>query len=309
LVKWLIFLPKLSYRKLTAYHLTNQPDGKLMDLQQKYDKLREILGRASRLLIAYSGGVDSTFLLKVAVDTLGEDKAAACISRGPSMPQSQYDRAVKMARDIGAELITIQTDEMSDTAYLANEADRCYHCKRHLFEQLADIAKKRGFDTVACGHNLDDTKDYRPGNTAAADFDVSMPLIEAELTKQDIRQLSKKLNLPTAQIPASPCLASRIAYGLEITKENLKQVEEAEEFLRSLGLVEFRVRHHGEVARIEVHPEDMPKIMQEECRGKIVENLKELGFKFVALDMAGFRSGSLNEMLSQAEKEHYNAGR
>jgi uncharacterized protein len=277
-----------------------------MNLQQKYDKLKEILGRVGRLLIAYSGGVDSTFLLKVAVDTLGKDKVAAAIAQGPSLPQSQYDRAVKMVKDMGAELIITETDEMNDVAYLANKADRCYHCKSHLFEQLADIAKEKGFDTVACGHNLDDTKDYRPGNTAAADFGVSTPLIEAGLTKQDIRQLSKELNLPTAGIPASPCLASRIAYGLEITEENLKQVGKAEEFLRSLGLVEFRVRHHGEVARIEVHPEDMPKIIQQDVRKKIVEKLRELGFKFVALDMAGFRSGSLNEILSQAEKNRFN---
>ncbi len=276
-----------------------------MNLQQKYDKLKEILSQAGRLLIAYSGGVDSTFLLKVTVDTLGKDKVAACIAQGPSLPQSQYDRAVELAKNMGAELIITETDEMNNVAYLANKADRCYHCKSHLFEQLADIAKERGFDRVACGHNLNDTKDYRPGNTAAVDFGVSTPLIEAELTKHDIRLLSKELNLPTAQIPASPCLASRIAYGLEITKDNLKQVEEAEEFLRSLGLVEFRVRYHGEVARIEVHPEDMPKIMQEDRRRKVVEKLRELGFKFVALDMAGFRSGSLNEVLSQAEKDRF----
>ena len=276
-----------------------------MNLQQKYDKLKKILTDSGRLLIAYSGGVDSTFLLKVAVDTLGKDKVAACIAQGPSLPQSQYDRAARLAKEMGAEMMTIQADEMSDAAYLANKADRCYHCKSHLFEQLADIAKENGFDTIACGHNFDDTKDYRPGNMAAADFGISAPLIEAELTKQDIRQLSKELNLPTAQIPASPCLASRIAYGLEITEKNLQQVEEAEEFLKNLGMVEFRVRHHGEVARIEVHQEDMPKIIEPEVREKIIEKLKQLGFKFVALDLAGFRSGSLNEALSQAEKSHY----
>ena len=276
-----------------------------MNLQQKYDKLKEVLAGTGRLLIAYSGGVDSTFLLRVAVDTLGKDKVSACIAQGPSLPQSQYDRAARLAKEMGAEMMTIQADEMSDAAYLANKADRCYHCKSHLFEQLAGIAKENGFDTIACGHNFDDTKDYRPGNMAAADFGISAPLIEAELTKQDIRQLSKELNLPTAQIPASPCLASRIAYGLEITEKNLQQVEEAEEFLKSLGLVEFRVRHHGEVARIEVHQEDMPKIIAPEVREKIIEKLKQLGFKFVALDLAGFRSGSLNETLSQAEKSRY----
>jgi uncharacterized protein len=277
-----------------------------MDLQQKYDRLKEIISRADRLLIAYSGGVDSTFLLKAAVDALGENKVAAAIARGPSLPQSQYDRAVELAKEIGAELINIETDEMNDEAYLANKADRCYHCKSRLFNRLAKVANERGFDTIACGHNLDDTKDYRPGNTAATDFGVSMPLIEAELTKQDIRKLSEKLNLPTARIPASPCLASRIAYGIEISKENLWQVEEAEEFLRGVGLVEFRVRHHGDIARIEVHPEDMEKIIRRQTRKKIVEKMKDLGFKFVSLDMAGFRSGSLNEILSQAEKVRFN---
>jgi len=276
-----------------------------MNLQQKYDKLREILGQADRLLIAYSGGVDSTFLLKAAVDTLGKNKVAACISKGPSLPQSQYERAIELAKDINVELISIETDEMNDAAYLANKADRCYHCKSHLFDKLAEIAKEKGFDIIACGHNLDDTKDYRPGNIAAANMGITAPLIEAGFTKQDIRQMSEKLNLPTAEIPASPCLASRIAYGLEISKENLKQIEDAEEFLRGLGLIEFRVRHHGEVARIEVNPEDMPKIMQEDIRKKIIEKLRELGFKFVALDMTGFRSGSLNEILSQAEKNRF----
>ncbi len=279
-----------------------------MNLQQKYDKLKEILSRADRLLIAYSGGVDSTFLLKVAADTIGRDSVAACISKGPSLPRSQYERAVTLANNIGVELTTIETDEMSDTAYLTNNADRCYHCKSHLFDKLTEIAKEKGFDTIACGHNLDDTKDYRPGNIAAANMGITAPLIEAQLTKQDIRQLSRELNLPTAEIAASPCLASRIAYGLEITEENLRQVEEAEEFLRSMGLVEFRVRHHGEVARIEVHPEDMPKIMQDGSRKKIVEKLRELGFKFVALDMAGFRSGSLNATLSKAQKSRFTNG-
>ena len=276
-----------------------------MCLQQKYDRLKEIISRADRLLIAYSGGVDSTFLLKAAVDALGKNRVAACIAHGPSLPQSQYERAVELAKTIDVELIDIETDEMSDEAYLANKADRCYHCKNRLFEKLTEVANERGFDTVACGHNLDDTKDYRPGNAAAKDFGISTPLIEAELTKQDIRQLSEKLNLPTAGIPASPCLASRIVYGLEISQENLGQVEEAEEFLRGLGLVEFRVRHHGDIARIEVHPEDMEKIIRRQTREKIVDKMKDLGFKFVALDMAGFRSGSLNEILSEKSKSKY----
>lgn len=276
-----------------------------MNLQDKYNKLKEILGGCGKLLIAYSGGVDSTFLLKAAVDTLGTNRVSACISQGPSLPQNQYDRAVKLAEDMNVELITIQTDEMDDEQYLKNQADRCYHCKSHLFEQLKKIAKEKNFDTIACGHNLDDTKDYRPGNTAAKDFGIFSPLIEAGLTKKDIRDLSKTLNLPTAEMPASPCLASRIAYGLEISEGKLKQIEDAEDYLRSLGFVEFRVRHHGETARIEVHAQDMQKLTQEQTRQKIVEKLKEIGFKFVAMDLAGFRSGSLNETLTNEQKKQY----
>jgi uncharacterized protein len=274
-----------------------------MNLQEKYNKLKDILNNYSRLLIAYSGGVDSTFLLKAAVDILGANQVVACISQGPSLPQRQYDRAVNLAKVMNVKLITIQTDEMDDEEYLKNKADRCYHCKSHLFEQLKHIAKENQFDTIACGHNLDDTKDYRPGNTAAKDYGIVSPLIEAKLTKQDIRDLSKTLNLPTADIPASPCLSSRIAYGLEITETKLKQIEEAEEFLNSLGFVEFRVRHHDELARIEVHLEDMPKLL--ENRKKITAKLKELGFKFVAMDLTGFRSGSLNEALSKDQKKKY----
>ncbi len=274
-----------------------------MNLQDKYNKLKEILGNCSRLLIAYSGGVDSTFLLKAAVDTLGANRVAACISQGPSLPKNQYERAVNLAKDMSVELITIQTDEMGDEEYLKNKADRCYHCKSHLFKQLKKAAKEKRFDTIACGHNLDDTKDYRPGNTAAKDYGIFSPLIEAKLTKKDIRELSKTLNLPTADIPASPCLASRIAYGLQISEEKLKQVEEAEDYLRNLGFVEFRARHHGELARIEVHSEDMQKLL--ENRQKITAKIKELGFKFVAMDLTGFRSGALNEALSKEQKQKY----
>ncbi|MBN1796190.1 MAG: ATP-dependent sacrificial sulfur transferase LarE [Sedimentisphaerales bacterium] len=276
-----------------------------MTLEQKYDKLKEILSGYGKLLIAYSGGVDSTFLVRAAFNTLGKEKVSACIAQGPSLPQSQYERAVGLAKEIGVDLITIQADEMADTGYRENLADRCYHCKSHLFEQLKDIAEKQGFDAIACGHNFDDIKDYRPGNQAAADYQIKSPLIDAQLTKQDIRKLSKKLGLPTADMPASPCLASRISYGQEITKEKLKQVEQAEEFLKSLGLTEFRVRHHNEIARIEVEPEDFHRVIEPAAKNKIIEKLKELGFKYITLDLGGFRSGSLNDMLSEEQKNAF----
>ncbi|UCE98748.1 MAG: TIGR00268 family protein, partial [Planctomycetota bacterium] len=172
----------------------------------------------------------------------------------------------------------------------------------HLYTILNDIAKKQNFSCVICGCNFDDKDDFRPGNRAAEVFRVRCPLAEARLTKEDVRQLSRQMALPTADIPASPCLASRISYGMEITESRLKQVEEAEEFLRQLGLVEFRVRHHDDVARIEVQPKDIERITTEPARSQIVEKLKSLGFKFVTVDMQGFRSGSLNELLTEDQK-------
>ena len=255
------------------------------------------------MVVAYSGGVDSTFLLRAAVDTLGAENVLACIAAGPVLPQSQYDRAVESAKDMGVEIKTVEQTELNDASYSANKADRCFHCKSHLYVILNDIAKGKGFDHVICGSNFDDKDDYRPGNRAAEVYGVRSPLMEAELTKDDIRKLSRELNLPTADVPASPCLASRISYGLEITEERLGQIEDAEEFLRSLGLVEFRVRHHDSIARIEVQMEAIAKITTGPIRSAIVEKLKLLGFKYVTVDLQGFRSGSLNESLSEEEKQ------
>jgi uncharacterized protein len=271
--------------------------------QEKYNSLQQILEKLGKVLVAYSGGVDSTFLLKVAVDTLGAENVLACIAAGPSLPQSQYKKAVEIAKSFGVELQTIEQTELSNAAYSANKADRCFHCKSHLYTILTELAEKRNFSCVISGCNFDDKDDFRPGNRAAKIFNVRCPLMQAELTKDDIRRLSSQLNLPTAELPASPCLASRISYGLEITEQRLKQIEEAEEFLRSLGLVEFRVRHHDTIARIEVHREDFAKISAEPNRSKIVDKLKSLGFKYITLDLQGFRSGSLNEALTEEEKQ------
>jgi uncharacterized protein len=200
------------------------------------------------------------------------------------------------------ELKVVEADELNDPNFTANKADRCFHCKSHLCKTLLDIASERGFDHVVFGTNFDDLDDFRPGNRAMKVFGIRSPLAEAQLTKEDIRQLSRQMDLPTADRPASPCLASRIPYGLEVTEQRLKQIDEAETFLRELGLVEFRVRHHDTVARIEVHPKDIEKVTSYPNRSRIVEKLKSLGFKFVALDLQGFRSGSLNEPLSEQEK-------
>jgi uncharacterized protein len=273
-----------------------------VNIQGKYSSLKGVLKELGRVVVAYSGGVDSTFLLKAAVDALGAENVLACIGVSASLAKSQYKQAIECAKIIGAKVEEVTVDEVSDSQYAANKADRCFHCKAHLYGILKDIAKEGGFNCVICGSNLDDKDDFRPGNRAAEVFGVRSPLMEAELAKEDIRELSRGMNLPTADVPASPCLASRIIYGLEVTEQRLKQIEEAEDFLRTLGLVEFRVRHHDTVARIEVHAEDMEKVTAEPNRSKIVEKLKSLGFKYVTIDLQGFRSGSLNVMLTEEEK-------
>ena len=274
-----------------------------MTFKDKYNSLQQILKRLRKVVVAYSGGVDSTFLLKAAVDTLGVENVLACIGISSSLGKSQYNRAVECAADMGATLEEVEVHEVLDTKYSANKPDRCFHCKSHLYTVLQDLARKKGFDNVICGCNFNDMDDFRPGNKAASLYGVLSPLAEARMTKDDIRNMSRELNLPTADIPASPCLASRLTYGLEVTEKRLKQVEEAEDFLRELGFVEFRVRHHDKIARIEVVPEDMEKIINEpECK-KIVEKLKSIGFKYITVDLQGFRSGSLNELLTKEQKQ------
>jgi len=271
-------------------------------LEDKYKKLKKSLAELGSVLVAYSGGVDSTFLLKVAVDTLGVENVLACISAGVVEPKRVLRRAKKIAKDFKVGLEIIDTDELADANFVANKADRCFHCKSHLCQVLLDVANQNGFKHVVFGTNRDDLDDFRPGNHAMKIFGIRSPLAEANLTKQDIRRLSRQMGLETADVPSSPCLASRIAYGLEINEQRLKQIENAEDFLRGLGLVEFRVRHHDTIARIEVNPQDIEKISTEPNRSRIIEKLKSLGFKYITLDLQGFRSGSLNEVLPEQEK-------
>ena len=255
-----------------------------------------------KVAAVFSGGVDSTFLLKACAETLGADNVLACIGISASLAQHQLAQARDMAKLIGVELVEIPLDELNDPNYQVNKADRCFHCKSCQFRTIQEYAKERGIEHTLCGSNLDDKDDYRPGNMAVKALGIGSPLMDAELTKPEIRQLSKELGLPTADVPASPCLASRVAYGETITAEKLNQVERAEEVLRSLGFVQFRVRHHGNIARIEVPPSDIEKIASESIRQKIVESIKALGFQYISLDLQGFRSGSLNETLTEAEK-------
>ena len=274
-----------------------------MTLKDKQESLRKILRDLGQVVVAYSGGVDSTFLLKMAVDTLGAENVLACMSVGPAEPSHLYERARRAAQSMGVELMIVEAGEMEDPRFTANKPDRCFHCKSRLCHRLLDVAQERGFEHVVFGTNRDDLDDFRPGNRATKAFGVRSPLAEADLTKDDIRQLSRQVGLPTADQPASPCLASRLAYGLEITEQRLRQIGQAEDFLRSLGFVEFRVRHHDTIARIEVRPADVPKLVAEPLRSQVVEKLKSLGFQFVTVDLQGFRSGSMNEPLSQAQKK------
>ena len=273
-----------------------------MKLQEKYGLVKKILRDLGSVVVAYSGGVDSTLLLKVAIDTLGDKNVLACISAGVVEPKHVLKRAKKIAKTLCVRLQTIDADELKDPHFVANKADRCFHCKSHLCQELIDIAGKKGFKHVIFGTNLDDLDDFRPGNRAMKLFGIRSPLAEAKLTKNDIRSLSRKLKLETADVPSSPCLASRIAYGLEVSEIRLNQIEKAEDFLRTLGLVEFRVRHHDTIARIEAHQEDFKKITAEPNRSKIIKKLKSLGFKYITIDLQGFRSGSLNETLSKNDK-------
>jgi pyridinium-3,5-biscarboxylic acid mononucleotide sulfurtransferase len=275
-----------------------------MDVVNKYQQLQQIILGLKKVVVAYSGGVDSTFLLKAAVDTLGAANVLACIGVSNSMPAKQLERALKYAKSIGASVQQVKVNELYDSEYSANNPDRCFHCKSHLYQVIKKIAEEKGFSHVLCGTNLDDMDDYRPGNRAAENQSVRSVLAEAGLTKQDIRNISRKLKLPTADVPSSPCLASRITYGLKITRERLGQVEQAEEFLRTLGFIEFRVRHHDTIARIEVTPADIVKVLTEPNRSKIIKKFKSIGFKYIAVDLQGYRSGSLNEVLPATNKKN-----
>lgn len=270
-------------------------------LQQLHAKLTEL----KTTVVAFSGGVDSTFLLKAAIDALGKESVLAAIGVSPSLSEHQHRQARQLASQFGVRLEEIPVGEMEDSAYRANKADRCFHCKSRLFLLLRELSQKNHIPHILCGTNFDDKSDYRPGNRAAEVFGVLSPMMDIGLTKADIRQLSRTMNLPTADLPASPCLASRVAYGLEITEEKLSQVEKAEAFLRQQGFVEFRVRHHGDIARIEIRPADLAKMIAAPARTQIVEHLKSIGFHYITLDLQGFRSGSMNERLSSSQHDSF----
>lgn len=260
----------------------------------KLKQLNDLLQALPGAVIAYSGGVDSTFLAVVAKDVLG-DRALAVTAVSPTYPEQQLSEAQALVARFGLKHLVIHTDEFEDVNYTENPVDRCYYCKSSLFKELRRLADERGWGVVLDGANMDDLSDYRPGHRAASELGIRSPLQEVGLTKQEIRDFSKDLTLPTWNKPAYACLASRIPYGTKITPEVLKRIDLAESFLSSLGLAQFRVRDHFPIARIEVAGNEMDLAWQ--SRAKISVKLHELGFTYVTLDLDGFRSGSMNEIL------------
>jgi uncharacterized protein len=262
-------------------------------LQEKATRLTTILADLERVLVAYSGGVDSALLAAAAHETLGPN-AMAVTAVSPSLARRELAGASELARSLGWNHRTVDTHEIDRAEYARNSADRCYWCKSELFDVLDPVAEEMRA-TIATGTNLDDLSDYRPGLRAARERSVRTPLAEAGLTKSDVRSLSAARGLPTADKPASPCLASRFAYGVPVTSEGLERIDRAEEIVRALGFDELRVRDHGDLARIEVPPDTIDRVTAQ--RAKIERELKALGFTYVTVDLGGFRSGSLNASL------------
>jgi uncharacterized protein len=269
-------------------------------LQRKRDKLYSILESMERVLVAYSGGTDSAYLAWAAGHVLGE-RALAITADSASIPESHKNDAEDFVARYSLRHQYIETREFENPDYVRNDANRCFHCKDELFTRLKEFGTALGFEHIIYGVNLDDTSDFRPGHRAAKEHGVRAPLLEAELSKAEIRELSRLEGLPTWDRPAAACLSSRIPYGTAVTRENVKVVENGEEALKELGFRVFRVRYHGELVRIEVGPEELPRALDAQMARRLTEVFKPLGFKYVTLDLEGYRQGSLNEVL-QGEK-------
>jgi pyridinium-3,5-biscarboxylic acid mononucleotide sulfurtransferase len=270
--------------------------GSPIQLDLRLARLHEILSGAGRLLVAYSGGVDSAFLAWTARQILG-DRMLAVIADSPSLARTHLEDALAFARETGIPVEVIETRELENPDYARNDAQRCFHCKDELFTVMEQYRAAHGFDAIAYGVNTDDQGDFRPGQRAAREHHVLAPLLESELTKTEIRELGQQSGLRVWDKPASACLSSRIEYGRPVTPEALQVIEQGEDALRALGFHQFRVRHHGDIVRIEIAREELVRAMSIEMAGRFTSLFKGLGFKFVTLDLEGFRSGSMNSLL------------
>jgi uncharacterized protein len=267
----------------------------MADLERKRLALRRDLESTGGLMVAFSGGVDSAFLLAAAAEALGE-RAVAATGVSPSLAQHELEDARAIAAELGVRHLEVGTHEQERLGYLANGPDRCYFCKSELFDVLLPLAREEGL-ALAVGTNADDLGDWRPGQRAAAERDVLTPLVAAGFSKADVREASRRMGLRTHDKPAAACLASRVAYGIQVTPARLSRVERAEALLRSLGIAQLRVRDHGDLARVEVPLETLSALVQQSTRQRLVQGLRKLGFAYVTLDLEGFRSGSMNARL------------
>ncbi len=270
------------------------------ELQRKEAALGAALRAAGRVIVAFSGGVDSSYLAYAAHRALAGG-ALAVTAESPSYPASHRAMAERVVADFGIPHRFVRTHEMESEAYRANQPDRCFHCKTELFDVLGGLREELGFDAVAYGVNTDDTSDFRPGHRAAEEHAVLSPFLAVQLSKQEIRALSRAAGLPTAELPSSACLSSRLPYGTRVTPERLRQVDEGEERLRALGFRQVRLRHHGPLARIEVDPAELPRALEPAMARRIADVVKQLGFRWVSLDLDGYRTGSLNEGLALSD--------